>query len=188
MKTAYRHPAQHVAADPKDMIPATDLNVKSVIAHPGEWATPGKPTKYGFRKWAFTWRAAEGQYTLMSRATNEAGQSQPLEPDWNPNGYLYNAAQGPKSGTEKWPGGRWISMSKLRAAAKGCAIPSRWWIRIGREAVHPASGSSESHGASGNPGGRRTVLLARQSVDRLRPQRWQAEQDLRGRRRGGPAG
>ena len=29
----------------------------------------------------------------MSRATNEAGQSQPLEPEWNPNGYLYNAAQ-----------------------------------------------------------------------------------------------
>jgi hypothetical protein len=53
----------------------------------------GKPTKYGFRKWAFTWKAAEGQYTLMSRATNEVGQSQPLEPEWNPNGYLYNAAQ-----------------------------------------------------------------------------------------------
>jgi hypothetical protein len=29
----------------------------------------------------------------MSRATNDAGQSQPLEPEWNPNGYLYNAAQ-----------------------------------------------------------------------------------------------
>jgi hypothetical protein len=29
----------------------------------------------------------------MSRATNEAGQSQPLEPEWNPNGYLYNATQ-----------------------------------------------------------------------------------------------
>ena len=26
-------------------------------------------------------------------ATNEAGRSQPLEPEWNPNGYLYNAAQ-----------------------------------------------------------------------------------------------
>jgi len=29
---------------------------------------------------------------LISRATNAAGQSQPLEPEWNPNGYLYNAA------------------------------------------------------------------------------------------------
>ncbi len=132
MKTAYRHPAQHVApgtaVDPKDMIPVTDLNVKSVIANPGEWAAPGvitvrgvawsnaspvakveisadagktwsaasftgKATKYGFRKFTYTWKPVEGQYTLMSRATNQAGQSQPMEPEWNPNGYLYNAAQ-----------------------------------------------------------------------------------------------
>jgi DMSO/TMAO reductase YedYZ molybdopterin-dependent catalytic subunit len=132
MKTAYRHPAQHVApgtaVDPKDMIPVTDLNVKSVIANPGGWAEPGvitvqgvawsnaspvarveisvdagktwfpanltgKPAKYGFRKYVCTWKAAEGRYTLMSRATNEAGQSQPFDPEWNPNGYLYNAAQ-----------------------------------------------------------------------------------------------
>ncbi len=132
MKTAYRHPAGHVApgtaVDPKDMVPVTDLSVKSVIAHPGEWAAPGlvtvqgvawsnaspvtklevsadggktwspakftgKPTRYGFRKWSFAWKAAAGDYTLMSRATNEAGQSQPLEPEWNPGGYLYNAAQ-----------------------------------------------------------------------------------------------
>ncbi len=132
MKTAYRHPAQHVApgtaVDPKDMIPVTNLNVKSVIARPGEWAAPGavtvqgvawsnaspiskveistdagktwsranftgKPTKYGFRRFVYTWEAPEGRYTLISRATNEAGQAQPLEPEWNPNGYLYNAAQ-----------------------------------------------------------------------------------------------
>jgi hypothetical protein len=29
----------------------------------------------------------------MSRATNQAAQSQPLEPEWNPGGYLYNASQ-----------------------------------------------------------------------------------------------
>jgi hypothetical protein len=104
------------------------LNVKSVIAHPGEWAPPGvvtvqgmawsnasplakvevsadggktwfranftgKPTQYGFRKFAWTWKTGEGQYALMSRATNEAGEFQPLEPEWNPNGYLYNATQ-----------------------------------------------------------------------------------------------
>ncbi len=147
MKTAYRHPAQHVApgtaVDPKDMVPVTDLNVKSVIVHPGEWAAPGaiavqgvawsntspvakvdisadagktwspanftgRPTKYGFRRWAFLWKAAEGQHTLMSRATNEAGQSQPLEPEWNPNGYLYNAAQP-----------RPVTISKVRPPATG---------------------------------------------------------------------
>jgi len=46
MKTAYRHPAKPVApgtaVDPKDMIPVSDLNVKSVIASPDGWAAPGK--------------------------------------------------------------------------------------------------------------------------------------------------
>jgi hypothetical protein len=132
MKTAYRHPNHHVepgsTVDAKDMIPVTDLNVKSVIATPGEWAhegfiavkgvawsnaspvarvdvstdagktwsqakLEGRATKYGFRKWNFAWKAAQGDYTLMSRATNAAGQAQPITPEWNPNGYLYNAAQ-----------------------------------------------------------------------------------------------
>jgi DMSO/TMAO reductase YedYZ molybdopterin-dependent catalytic subunit len=132
MKTAYRHPNHHVepgsTVDAKDMIPVTDLNVKSVIATPNTWAKPGTilvqgvawsnaspvtkvelstdsgktwlnaklggtPTKYGFRKWTYSWKAPEGEYTLMSRATNAAGQTQPMEPEWNPNGYLYNAAQ-----------------------------------------------------------------------------------------------
>ena len=132
MKTAYRHPAQHVApgtaVDPKDMVPVTDLNVKSLIATPNEWAAPGtvtikgvawsnaspvtkvdvsvdggktwnaaklgaKPTKYGFRAFNHVWKAPEGSHVLMARATNAAGQVQPVEPEWNPNGYLYNAAQ-----------------------------------------------------------------------------------------------
>jgi DMSO/TMAO reductase YedYZ molybdopterin-dependent catalytic subunit len=45
MKTAYRHPAEHVepgtAVDPAKMVPVTDLNVKSVIATPGAWAKAG---------------------------------------------------------------------------------------------------------------------------------------------------
>jgi sulfite oxidase len=132
MKTAYRHPAKPVApgtaVDPKDMVPVTDLNVKSVIAWPGGYAMPGavtirgvawsnsapvtgvevsvdagsswkpavltgKATKYGFRKWTYRWQAEAGQHTLISRATNAAGQKQPLEEEWNPNGYLWNVAQ-----------------------------------------------------------------------------------------------
>jgi len=132
MKTAYRHPSHPVApgatVDPKDMVPVTDLNVKSVIAHPGEWAKPGlvnvqgvawsnsspvskveissddgrnwapakiigTGTKYGFRKWTYIWEVREGEHTLISRATNEAGQTQPLQQEWNPSGYLWNVAQ-----------------------------------------------------------------------------------------------
>jgi hypothetical protein len=53
----------------------------------------GKATQYGFRRWTYNWRAEEGQHTLMSRATNAAGQTQPLEQEWNPSGYLWNVAQ-----------------------------------------------------------------------------------------------
>jgi hypothetical protein len=132
MKTAYRHPAQPVApgtaVDPAQMVPVTDLNVKSVIAVPETWAKPGtvrvqgpawsnsspvskvevstdggqnwkqarlggQKTKYGWRLWQLDWKAAAGKYTLLSRATNEAGQTQPLMEQWNPNGYLWNVAQ-----------------------------------------------------------------------------------------------
>jgi DMSO/TMAO reductase YedYZ molybdopterin-dependent catalytic subunit len=45
MKSAYRHPPGHVepgtAVDPAQMVPVTDLSVKSVIATPGSWAKPG---------------------------------------------------------------------------------------------------------------------------------------------------
>ena len=132
MKTAYRHPKSPVApgtaVDLKDMVPVTDLNVKSVIARPSDWTMPGmvavqgvawsnaapvikvevstdagkswepatlsgKATKYGFRRWTWTWRADQGQHTLISRATNSAARTQPLQQEWNPNGYLWNVAQ-----------------------------------------------------------------------------------------------
>ena len=132
MKTAYRHPSHGVppgaTVDPKDMIPVTDLNVKSLIASPGASAKPGtvriqgaawsnaspvakvdvstdggqswksakligQQSKYGWRLWEYDWKAAEGKYTLISRATNSAGKSQPLAQEWNPSGYLWNVAQ-----------------------------------------------------------------------------------------------
>jgi len=132
MKTAYRHPNHFVApgaaVDARDMIPVTDLKVKSVIARPADWAMPGhltvhgvawsnaapvtkvdfsadagktwnaatligKPTAYGFRRWGYQWHAEEGEHALISRATNSAGQTQPLQQEWNPSGYLWNVAQ-----------------------------------------------------------------------------------------------
>ena len=132
MKTAYRHPSHPVApgaaVDAKDMIPVTDLNVKSVIATPVDWAKPGlvaiagvawsngspvakvdvsvdggeswKPAKlsgsaakYGFRKWTYAWKAAQGRHTLIARATDAAGRTQPMQEEWNPSGYLWNVAQ-----------------------------------------------------------------------------------------------
>jgi len=132
MKSAYRHPTHPVppgtAVDASEMVPVTDLNVKSLIAVPDGWAKPGsvrvqgtawsnmspvgkvevstdggqtwkqakltgQQTKYGWRMWQYDWKATEGKYTLMSRATNMAGQTQPLSQEWNPPGYLWNVAQ-----------------------------------------------------------------------------------------------
>ena len=132
MKTGYRHPSHPVSpgatVDASEMIPVTDLGVKSVIATPDGWAKPGtvriigtawsnsspvtgvdvsvdggktwKPAKlgkdksrYGWRLWELDWKATEGKYTLMARATNEAGKAQPLTEEWNPSGYLWNVAQ-----------------------------------------------------------------------------------------------
>jgi DMSO/TMAO reductase YedYZ molybdopterin-dependent catalytic subunit len=132
MKTAYRHPtgpvAPGTAVSAADMVPVTDLNVKSVIANPGGWAKPGtvrvqgtawsngspvarvdvstdggktwkaaslggRATRYGWRLWQLDWKAGEGEYKLISRATNAAGQTQPLSQAWNPSGYLWNVAQ-----------------------------------------------------------------------------------------------
>lgn len=53
----------------------------------------GQRTQYGWRLWQFDWKPSEGEYTLVARATNEAGQTQPLQEQWNPNGYLWNVAQ-----------------------------------------------------------------------------------------------
>ncbi len=132
MKTAYRHPTHPVAPGttvaPADMIPVTDLNVKSVIASPAGWAKPGAvrisgtawsnsspvtrvdvsvdagktwkaaklgkdQSRYAWRLWEFGWKATEGKHTLIARATNAAGQTQPMEQEWNPSGYLWSVAQ-----------------------------------------------------------------------------------------------
>jgi sulfite oxidase len=133
MKTAYRHPVRPIepgaAVDPAEMVPVTDLNIKSVIAAPSTgWIEPGRvkiagaawsnsspvtkvevsldggrawrqatlhknSSQYSWRLWELDWRAQTGKYTLLARATNANGKTQPLNQEWNPNGYLWNVAQ-----------------------------------------------------------------------------------------------
>ena len=46
---------------------------------------------YSFRTWETQWSAkAAGKHTLLVRATDEKGNTQPDEPVWNPGGYLWN--------------------------------------------------------------------------------------------------
>jgi sulfane dehydrogenase subunit SoxC len=46
-----------------------------------------------WRGWSFVWEATPGEHTLSSRATDAAGNTQPLEPPWNLKGYANNAVE-----------------------------------------------------------------------------------------------
>jgi sulfane dehydrogenase subunit SoxC len=43
--------------------------------------------------WSFGWDAQPGEHVLCSRATDAAGNTQPLEPPWNRSGYANNAVE-----------------------------------------------------------------------------------------------
>ena len=48
---------------------------------------------HAWRGWRFDWDAPAGEHTLRSRATDAAGNTQPLDPPWNLKGYSNNAAE-----------------------------------------------------------------------------------------------
>jgi hypothetical protein len=49
--------------------------------------------KYSFREWQAAIRLPPGTYDLSVRAINRIGQSQPMEPLWNPAGYMRNVVE-----------------------------------------------------------------------------------------------
>ena len=49
--------------------------------------------KYSFREWKLPVKLAAGAHELKVRATNNAGDTQPTEPLWNPAGYLRNVVE-----------------------------------------------------------------------------------------------
>ena len=49
--------------------------------------------KYSFREWKLPVKLAAGSYALQVRATNNAGDTQPAEPRWNPAGYMRNVVE-----------------------------------------------------------------------------------------------
>jgi sulfite oxidase len=55
-------------------------------------ATLGRDqARYAWRMWSYHWKPKNGDYTLLSRATDSQGRTQPEAAVWNPSGYLYNA-------------------------------------------------------------------------------------------------
>jgi sulfite dehydrogenase (cytochrome) subunit A len=49
--------------------------------------------RYSFREWRAVVRLPAGGHALQVRAVNRIGQSQPLEPLWNPPGYMRNVVE-----------------------------------------------------------------------------------------------
>ena len=49
--------------------------------------------RWAWRSWTYRWSATPGRHTLCCRATDEAGNVQPLEPEWNVGGYANNSVQ-----------------------------------------------------------------------------------------------
>jgi DMSO/TMAO reductase YedYZ molybdopterin-dependent catalytic subunit len=53
----------------------------------------GDGTRYGWRLWETSWTpGSDGQHTVLARARDAGGTIQPMTAQWNPSGYLWNAA------------------------------------------------------------------------------------------------
>jgi DMSO/TMAO reductase YedYZ molybdopterin-dependent catalytic subunit len=62
----------------------------------GSWrpATLGpRRSPWAWVAWSLEWEATPGEHQVGSRATDEAGNTQPLQPPWNTGGYVNNAVQ-----------------------------------------------------------------------------------------------
>jgi sulfite dehydrogenase (cytochrome) subunit A len=69
----------------------------AVSTNDGQSWTPAKLGKdlgnYSFREWKLPVKLAAGDHGLKCRATGNGGEVQPLEPRWNPAGYLRNVVE-----------------------------------------------------------------------------------------------
>lgn len=51
----------------------------------------GEDVPYGWRQWQFVWQPQQaGTRTILARATDDHGQTQPMASPWNPGGFLWN--------------------------------------------------------------------------------------------------
>jgi sulfane dehydrogenase subunit SoxC len=48
---------------------------------------------HAWRGWALDWNATPGEHLISSRATDSAGNTQPIDPPWNLKGYANNAVE-----------------------------------------------------------------------------------------------
>jgi hypothetical protein len=54
---------------------------------------PKPESSSSWRSWSFDWDARPGERELLVRATDEAGNVQPMDPPWNYGGFMNNVPQ-----------------------------------------------------------------------------------------------
>lgn len=60
---------------------------------------PDQQTQFGWRQWEFHWTPPqEAYYTILAKAIDAAGNTQPLDQEWNPAGYAWNVV--PRAGVD----------------------------------------------------------------------------------------
>ncbi|HET6514872.1 MAG TPA: molybdopterin-dependent oxidoreductase [Thermodesulfovibrionales bacterium] len=70
----------------RDVIVSTDSGKRWGEARLGQ-----DKGRYSWIQWFYEWKPEKaGKYTIMVKATNSIGESQPFETLWNPSGYLWN--------------------------------------------------------------------------------------------------
>jgi DMSO/TMAO reductase YedYZ molybdopterin-dependent catalytic subunit len=76
-----------------DAGPVTSVDVSVDTGRTWQPATlrRGQRTNFGWRLWEYRWTPPrEAYYTILVRARDAAGNTQPLEQEWNPSGYNWN--------------------------------------------------------------------------------------------------
>jgi sulfane dehydrogenase subunit SoxC len=70
-----------------------EVSVDSGVTWSDAELGPTPESSSSWRAWSFAWHAEPGEHELVVRATDESGNTQPLDPPWNYGGFMNNTAQ-----------------------------------------------------------------------------------------------
>jgi DMSO/TMAO reductase YedYZ molybdopterin-dependent catalytic subunit len=80
-------------------VTAVDVSVDGGRTWNAATLRPDQRTQFGWRQWEFRWTPPEAAYyTILAKARDTAGNSQPLDQEWNPSGYNWNVV--PRAGLD----------------------------------------------------------------------------------------
>jgi hypothetical protein len=72
-------------------VTAVDVSVDGGRAWKPAAMRQDQRTPFGWRQWEFNWTPPqEAYFTILARARDAAGNTQPLDQEWNPSGYVWN--------------------------------------------------------------------------------------------------